>query len=378
MLATALTAEQAQLHADHLASTTNFRVFPLLVETALYAIFTALIVVASRILITRGLHSTSSKVMLAVTLVMYLLSTWDWAIDVHLLRDDLKVFLPADLIQPPPDNARRAHINTALHISQSIINNLCVMLSDMVVCWRVYVVYGRRTRILWTAAALLCALFTSLLLCNLTQIGIGFPSVRHLHFLAPAEMGIDIVALSLSALVNIWATAMIVAQAWRCRKGIRGYLKGTTRRTFAESMLTLFAESGAVYTTLWILKNIIIIPAVEPTAYTQYANVVMNQVTGMYPTLIVILVALNKSHLEHEFTGYGPESVAHSSTNSHRNISSGLVLASGRRISLIKASELNHEILDVRLDSEILDIRASHATESKTEVGSRDGEKGEL
>jgi hypothetical protein len=64
--------------------------------------------------------------MLAVTLIMFGLSTWDWAIDVHLLRDELKVFLPADLIQPPPDNPRRLKVNTALRISQAIVNNICV------------------------------------------------------------------------------------------------------------------------------------------------------------------------------------------------------------------------------------------------------------
>ncbi|KAJ6484582.1 hypothetical protein DFH09DRAFT_397258 [Mycena vulgaris] len=301
MIATALTAEQAQLHADHLVSVTNFRVFPLLVETVLYSIFTVLIVIASYILVVRGLSSRSSKIMLAVTLIMYGLATWDWAVEVHLLRDDLKLLLPADLIQPPPDNQKRLRINTALRISQSIMNNLCVMLGDMVVCWRVYVVYVRNKRVLFTALVLLTLVFTALLLCNLTQIGIGFPSVGPLHLLAPGEMGIDIVALSLSALINIWATGMIVAQAWYCRQMLKSYLRTTTRRTFAESMLILFAESGVVYTTVWILKNILIIPAVEPTPYTAYATVIMNQVVGMYPTIIIILVALNKSHLDREF-----------------------------------------------------------------------------
>jgi hypothetical protein len=57
-------------------------------------------------------------------------------------------------------------------------------------------------------------MLAGLLLCNLTQIGIGFPSVVHLHLLAPAELVIDIVTLIMSALVNIWATAMIGYQAW--------------------------------------------------------------------------------------------------------------------------------------------------------------------
>ncbi|KAF7351740.1 hypothetical protein MSAN_01607200 [Mycena sanguinolenta] len=328
-MATALTAEQVQLHAAHLASTTDFKVFPLLVETALYAMFTILIMMSTYFLTTRGLRSRSSKVMLAVTLVMYGLSTYDWAIDIHLLRDDLKVFLPADLIQPPPDHTRRTQVNNALHISQSIVANISTMLSDTVVCWRVYIVYGRSKRVFRVATFFLTALFCAISLCNLTQIGIAFPSVHRLHILAPGELIIDIVALMISALVNIWATLMITYQAWQCRLVIRHYLKDTDNRTFAESMLALFAESGTIYTILWILKNIIIIPRIEPTSYTDYATVVMYQMTGMYPTVIIILVALKKSHLEHQFTSYGDVTTQHTNIQ----VQQGMMFAQGTRSS---------------------------------------------
>ncbi|KAJ6514046.1 hypothetical protein DFH09DRAFT_1197032 [Mycena vulgaris] len=353
MIATALTAEQAQLHASHLASSTNFLLFPLLVETVLYAIFTVLIFISSYILIARGFRSRSGKIMLAVTLVMYGLAAWDWAVGVHLLRDDLKVFLPSDLIHPPPDNSQRHKMNTALRVSRSIMNNICVILSDMVVCWRVYVVYVRNKRVLFTACILLTLLFSSTLLCNLTQIGIVFPSVWPLHRLAVIELGIDIVALSLSALVNIWATVMILAQVWRCRQQINLYLKTTTRRTFAESILVLLAESGVVYTTFWILKNIIIIPAIEPTPYTAYATVVMNQVVGMYPTIIIILVALKKSHLEHEFYSCGGDADG-SMVFASRPPSARTLSVSPR---LTKSGESRSDIIDI-------------ASDSKTELGS--------
>ncbi|KAJ7664677.1 hypothetical protein DFH06DRAFT_1188336 [Mycena polygramma] len=304
-MASALTVEQVQFHSAHLSSTTNFLVFPLLVETALYAIFTVLVIASSYILITRGLRSRASKMMLGVALIMYGLSSWEWAIDVHLVRDELKVLLPADLVQPPPDHARRLKVNTALHIAQSIANNICVVLSDSVVCWRVYVVYARNRRVLITALSLLLALSCAIFICNLTQIGENFSSVTTLHRLLPSQLIIDGIALGLSALVNVWATAMIAYEAWRCRWAIRNYLTDTSARNFAEGIMALFVESGIVYTTLWILKNIIIIPQIEPTPYTNYANAVMYQVTGMYPTLIIILVALQKSHLESQFTSYG-------------------------------------------------------------------------
>ncbi|KAK6984851.1 hypothetical protein R3P38DRAFT_3103168 [Favolaschia claudopus] len=309
-MATTPMQDQVEIHRANLASTTNFRVFPVLVETALYAIFTVLISVSSYLLLSRGLRSRSNKVMLAITLTMYLFSTWEWALDIHFLRDDLKVFLPADLIQPPPDHTRRMQVNTALHIAQGITNNINVILSDMVVCWRVWVVYGRNRRVMLTAISFLILLASAIFLCNLTQIGEDFPGVVTLHRLVPSQLAIDVLALALSALINLWATIMIGYQAWRCRRNIRRHFADVNKKTFAEGMMTLFIESGVIYTVLWILKNIIIIPQVEPTAYTNYANVVMYQVTGMYPTVwghttvLVVLVALRKSQVENQFKSY--------------------------------------------------------------------------
>ncbi|KAJ7075512.1 hypothetical protein B0H15DRAFT_866739 [Mycena belliarum] len=356
VVSSALTAEQVQVHAEHLASTVNFRVFPILAETVLYGIFIVLIFFSSYILVTSGLRSPSSKLMLAATLIMFGLSTLDWAIDVHLLRDELNILVPADLIKPPPDHSRRLRVNTALQISQAIMNNICVLLSDTVVCWRVYMVYGRSRRVLWTAAALLSALFSALFICNLTQIGIGFPSVRALHRLKPGELYIDIIALALCALINMWATSMIAVKAWQMRRDIRRYLKGTSRRTFAESVLALFVESGALYTALWILKNVIIIPSVEGSAYTYYATVFMYQITGMYPTLIIILVALNQSHLEHQFTGY-------------RGGQGNTVTSSAAR-DIVFASAPKSSALSVKVAKKVL-----VASDSRTDLGSKDAER---
>ncbi|KAK7046358.1 hypothetical protein R3P38DRAFT_3421014 [Favolaschia claudopus] len=287
-MATTCMQDQVEIHRATLASTTNFRVFPVLVETAF----------------SRGLRSRSNKLMLAITLTMYLFSTWEWALDIHFLRDDLQVFLPADLIQPPPDHTRRVQVNTALHIAQSITNNINVILSDIVVCWRVWVIHARNRRVMLIAISFLILLASAIFLCNLTQIGEEFPGVITLHRLVPSQLAIDVLALALSALINLWATIMIGYQAWRCRRNIRRHFADVNKTTFAEGMMTLFIESGIIYTVLWILKNIIIIPQVEPTAYTNYANVVMYQVTGMYPTVLVVLVALRKSQVENEFKSY--------------------------------------------------------------------------
>ncbi|KAF9067917.1 hypothetical protein BDP27DRAFT_1403527 [Rhodocollybia butyracea] len=285
-----------------LAETTDFRVFPLLVETILWAIFTVLIFTMSYIVISRGLRARSKQIMLAFTLVMYTLATLDWAIDVRRVWTDLKVSIPEELSSPQDNDSALNTENMLLRVIQAITNNICVVMGDLIVCWRVCVVCRWRKSVTATAIVLLLIQAATALTCNLTQIGISFPNLIHLHALAPSQLYIDIIALSSSALINIWATGMIAHQVWYFRHEIQQqFANGSDRRTFTECVLIIFVETGTVYTVLWILKNVIVIPQISPTPYVNYANFTMNIIVGMYPTLILILVALRRSHLEHEF-----------------------------------------------------------------------------
>ncbi|KAJ7216028.1 hypothetical protein GGX14DRAFT_562468 [Mycena pura] len=123
---------------------------------------------------------------------MYTLSTYDWAVDVHLLRDELRLLLRlrrsgAALARP-----------RAAHRGQHCPPYFATMLGDIVVCWRVYVMYGQSKSVLAMAAALLALFCTGIITCNVTQIGKGFPPVMNLHRLVPKQLQIDMVTLMLS------------------------------------------------------------------------------------------------------------------------------------------------------------------------------------
>ncbi|KAE9388883.1 hypothetical protein BT96DRAFT_1025279 [Gymnopus androsaceus JB14] len=297
-----LNATEVETARLQLAETTDFYVFPLLTETVLWAIFTFLVSTSTYVLVSRGLNSRSKKVMFTFTLVMYTLSTIDWAIDVRRVWTDLKITIPGELTLPPKDLTHQNTMNTLLRIIQAITNNICAVMSDLVVCWRVCVVYRWDKRIVATSTFFMVVLFSTVFLCNLTQIGVGFPSVRSLHLLAPSQLQIDIIALSSSFSINIWATFMIAFRAWKAKKGIWAHMLTGTRKSLTETALILFVESGIIYTVLWMLKSIIVIPGVADTSYTNYAAVVMNQATGMYPTVILVLVIFQRSHLDSQFT----------------------------------------------------------------------------
>jgi hypothetical protein len=161
-----LGTSEVEILRQNLAETTDFCIFPLLAETILWGkhvysffflaylrltnaspsnfhgaysnIYLHLSVIVLLLTSTatihavhariRGLRTRPKQAMLAVTLVMYVLSTLDWAIDVRRVWTDLKCSLPAQISSPARDESGLDRLNTALRIVQSITNNICVRL----------------------------------------------------------------------------------------------------------------------------------------------------------------------------------------------------------------------------------------------------------
>lgn len=160
----ALNATEVETARLQLAETTQFYVFPLLLETVLWGRFStftsALRVIFislyfshlyhssvhfnlcssvnvsdpakpietddMSVLRSRGLNSRSKRVMVTFTLIMYVLSTICWAIDVRRVWSDLNITIPGELSIPPKDLTHQNTMNTLLRIIQSITNNICV------------------------------------------------------------------------------------------------------------------------------------------------------------------------------------------------------------------------------------------------------------
>ena len=87
---------------------------------------------------------------------------------------------------------------------------------------------------------------------------------------------------------------------------------------------------------------------------------------GIYPTLIVILVALKKSHLENQFTSYGDVT---SRTNTTIGRSAVFSPSAWGPTRFISASAESNVILSSGLIT---------GQDSKTELGSKEGEKFEV
>ncbi|KAK0469665.1 uncharacterized protein EV420DRAFT_1472849 [Desarmillaria tabescens] len=108
----------------------------------------------------------------------------------------------------------------------------------------------------------------------------------------------------LSLGTNAMATSLIAYKAWLLRQSFaRAYSPQRVRRsrTLTEKILMLFVESGFIYLCFWISKSFTYFPlstAIQASAYFGSAmlNSAGNQVVGLYPTIIIAIVARHQTN----------------------------------------------------------------------------------
>ncbi|PIL28079.1 hypothetical protein GSI_09832 [Ganoderma sinense ZZ0214-1] len=108
------------------------------------------------------------------------------------------------------------------------------------------------------------------------------------------------------------ATLLVATKAWQSRRRFKGYLVAKVGGSQVEKLLTLLIESGAIYSAIWLVIVIFqiseyqywdITTSLLPNQrFMDYFGIFLNGVLvpgiAIYPTIIIVLVALNKSHIE--------------------------------------------------------------------------------
>ncbi|KAI1791468.1 hypothetical protein LXA43DRAFT_430451 [Ganoderma leucocontextum] len=108
---------------------------------------------------------------------------------------------------------------------------------------------------------------------------------------------------------NLLATLLVGYKAWESRRRLRGYLVAGGSQV--EKLFALLIESGAVYCAIWgivVAYEIIAydsIPSNMPAVGFSFFDIfsilfdgALAPVVTIYPTIIIVLVALNRSHIE--------------------------------------------------------------------------------
>ncbi|KAI1786143.1 hypothetical protein LXA43DRAFT_1034827 [Ganoderma leucocontextum] len=198
-----------------------------------------------------------------------------------------------------------------------------ITLGDAIVCWRASVV--------WYQNRIVKAVFSVLLLATFvlgvadTAWGCRSPyRVMPFNFYSFVPLGtsfeglpIGIAACVLSLGTNLLATLLVGCKAWESRRRLRGYLAAQRRGSGSQvqKLLALLIESGAVYCAIWGVVVAFQIgeyhvgdPESTPVAdgFLSVFNVVVSgaivPLIAIYPAFIIVLVALDRSHMEKGLT----------------------------------------------------------------------------
>ncbi|KAI0312725.1 hypothetical protein OF83DRAFT_1176369 [Amylostereum chailletii] len=308
-----LTADQVQLARTFLLATTAGHVFPEIVESALFAIFTVLICISTVILISKGLGNWVNRAMLMVTLAMYGISAVLWALNIKLMWNELNVLIPGLLSTSSLSSTYSEGENDTYELNFKwffigyVVYQVNIILSDAVVLWRVFVIWNRRKSVVGAIAVIFVSLLGVTTIYILSLVAAYFPASVPKSFLSLTYVMDQLsgVSYSLSAFANMWATCMVACKAWIHRQDIRRFLQNRAAKSSVENILVMLVESGIVYSTLMIIMMLTSFPSIKSLdvdPFDAYYNAIMNQVSGMYPTLVIVLAGLQMLHGNHQFS----------------------------------------------------------------------------
>ncbi|KAJ7595467.1 hypothetical protein C8J56DRAFT_1042564 [Mycena floridula] len=126
-------------------------------------------------------------------------------------------------------------------------------------------------------------------------------------------------------LTNFTVTLLMACKVWRYRSEIKRDLGMGKRKTQVEKVLVLLTESGAIYCMLWIIDLVTTAThSLNSLAY-EVAVGLFPELTVIYPTIIILLVALDRTSLGStviptlsesiQFSSRPPNDVSRHSTN---------------------------------------------------------------
>ncbi|KAI0640670.1 hypothetical protein C8Q79DRAFT_433078 [Trametes meyenii] len=321
-----------------------------IVLTSCCGAFTILAVTSVIVLIRHGLQALSKKILTLAVLALWASSIVWWAIDLQDMFRYLRIVQAHSVALATTGNANQCLLNSAdvhpidthtaepCHFSPitvsytenagnalqyavpTVILTVDILVGDAIVWWRVWILWQRNWLILATAATVITADFALGVIdtyqaFNRPRSGSYAPEDPNINGGFYAQNPYGIAASTLTLASNLVATLLIGYMTWRHRRVIRGCLKDLPKRTQVERILTLLVESGSVYCIIWTF-----VLAYDIDSYITYGRMSIFGVyrpqtkngqflfgfnyflegcliplIGMYPTMVILLVTLNRS-----------------------------------------------------------------------------------
>ncbi|KAJ6473796.1 hypothetical protein C8R45DRAFT_1217486 [Mycena sanguinolenta] len=229
----------------------------------------------------KNLRSRRQIIMLVVVVYLYAASVTQYTVDCWTaFRNIYFLFMTTDI----PVLLDRAALGDA-HFAKfvSLLEGLFdfnMIIADAVVIWRTWAVYQGQFRAIAIPCVLLLGAFVFAIIDMTCAISDG---------LLPEDGICQVSAIlvwAFSVATNIVCTVLIAFKAWKHRKMMKELSVGGIHHGMStENVLSLLVESGFIYSLIW---------ASEPTHHVVLAGL-GRQITGMYPTLIIVIVNFQRT-----------------------------------------------------------------------------------
>ncbi|KAI0319949.1 hypothetical protein OF83DRAFT_1169742, partial [Amylostereum chailletii] len=278
--------------ADHSESAPTIAPFiPVIaVQAGLFGAYTLLIIQSTYVLLHKNLRLRSIQWMLGVTGLMYIASATHLASDLY---DVLSSFRPG--------RSTAAFVPHRMVMLALTCMELNVLLSDAVVIWRVWILWGRNKFVLTSCSVLYISTLAMVGLTTYQQSAPDPPNRLESEYGLRGGMA-SVASLCLSLATNLWSTALIAYKAWHYRRNISAYLQRGDRKSMVEKLLALLLESGAIYSCIqfaWVVSFMFWGSQTEPSIILELITPhIVPQISGIYPTIIIVLRCNKKSMVE--------------------------------------------------------------------------------
>ncbi|KZV63158.1 hypothetical protein PENSPDRAFT_691900 [Peniophora sp. CONT] len=291
---------QAQLAFPILGITTRDGVLPLIFETFLMALFTVMVVYFLSQQRSRSPPPSKARAAIFyVALCSYTLAVINWAIDIHILWLELTRLIPQTLSNATP-GADASEVHGILSFIQAILYSCIFTLSDVVLLWRAYVLTERPRWLLYTSVVVVViedALYVLNLISQLYLLPNMPTSIISLAFQLNLGIGPTIVACT--AAVQAFASILITSRIWKPWNEFRDLILFRNLERKHSELLLLIAETGILYSLLWIWATISISPGVRDLdTAADWVPYYLVPISSIYPVAIVVIVSLRCSVLE--------------------------------------------------------------------------------
>lgn len=278
-------------------------------QSPVYGIFAMSVLIASALLVKRGLSNRTNLILAMSIWTMFALSTADWSISLALMIARLK----------EQDDAR---INVWLDMTHAVVE-LNNVIADAVLVWRVWVISKREyPRILTCSVASLglttASACTTIGLRAMLSITLAGDNTVGRSRMVEALSIIQILTYAISFATNVLTTSIIGLYLWKYRRFLRKKFL-SNKAAHVGQIMVLLIESGLLYSIFVISSSICSLFRLQVGTVGDITSNILAHLSGIYPTIIIIFVSIGSS----ASTSTYPSPAEIEASSRHQNRTSG-------------------------------------------------------